>query len=136
MLHFEVRIAWGLLALAAALAGVLASLYAVVLSTPLGREVCRRRTYWTVIGGHVLMALTIGFVSAPLAGLWIVWSVVCGAPLIIRSWWQEWQREEEQAAAGTAAAAAGLAELRQEVLGEASDDGSNRERYGKGGAGD
>lgn len=110
MLRFEVEIAWGLAALVAALALVLATLYARALNTALGLEVCRRRTYWTVIGGHVLMAVTMGFISAPMAGLWIVWSVVCGAPLIIRSWLHEWRREDE----GVASVLGGL----RRVLGE------------------
>jgi len=135
MLRFEVEISWGLLALAAVLAGVLSALYAVLLSTELGLEVCRRRTYWTVMGGHVLMAVTMGLVSAPMAGVWVGWSVVCGLPLIIRSWVREWKREEARVAAAEAATAAVVAGYRREVLGETGDDCGGRERHGKGGAG-
>lgn len=94
MLAFSVRIDWVLLALVGALAVVLAWLYAALLSTRMGKEVCEWRTYCTVIGGHLLMALTMCFVSPPVAGLWLVWSALSGSPLVVLSLVQEWRREE------------------------------------------
>jgi len=98
-----VRIDWVLLALVGALALVLSSLYAAMLSTRTGKAVCERRTYWTVVGGHLLMALTMCFVSSPVAGLWLVWSVLCGTPLVIRSLGQEWRLEASRDEARRAA---------------------------------
>lgn len=138
MLEFTVRIDWLLLGLVGTLAVVLASLYAVALSTAFGREVCRRRTYWTVIGGHLLMALAMSFVSAPMAGLWLLWSVLCGTPLVVRSLVQEWREEKERAAAADAALKRVLGDL--DSLGWRRGDAAGGDRgggdgYGVSGAG-
>ena len=131
MLAFSVRIDWVLLGLVAALAFVLAALYAALLSTRAGEKVCERRTYWTVIGGHLLMALTMCFVSPPVAGLWLAWSVVCGAPLVVRSLVREWRREADLT---TAAAAAIRGALRGQQN-EAGCDSCSGNGYEPGGAG-
>lgn len=84
------------LVLVSALGLVLAGLYAALLSTRAGREVCERRTHWTVVGGHVLMALTMCLVSPVLAMLWLGWSVLHGAPLVLRSEVLRWREEKER----------------------------------------
>jgi len=99
MLSFTVEIRWALVLGVAALASVLSTLYALLLSTKAGREVCARRTYWTVIGGHLLMGLTMAWISRPMAALWLMWSAVCGLPLVVRSLLEEWRWEEAQVAA-------------------------------------
>ena len=99
MLTLTVRVDWILLGLVAALGMVLAALYALALSTERGREVCERRTHWTVIGGHLLMALTMCLVSPALAGLWLAWSAVHGLPLVIRSEAMRWRENGERNAA-------------------------------------
>ena len=96
MMEIVVRIDWVLLGLVAALGMVLAALYALALSTEWGREVCERRTHWTVIGGHLLMALTMCLVSPALAGLWLAWSAVHGLPLVIRSEAMRWSENTER----------------------------------------
>ena len=98
-MEMVVRIEWLSLGLVAALGLVLAALYAVALSTERGRAVCERRTHWTVVGGHLLMALTMCLVSPALAGLWLAWSVVHGLPLVIRSEALGWRADEERKAA-------------------------------------
>ena len=128
MLQFTVTIDWVLLALVGALASVLSALYAVLLSTARGREVCERRTHWTVIGGHLLMALTMCFVSPEVAGLWLAWSVLCGMPLVIRSEWLRWQADN-----------AGVAAVRGVLRGGGDETGDDRgvgDGHGEGGAGD
>jgi len=117
-----------LLGLVLALGMVLSGLYAVLLSTEAGRRVCVRRSHWTVVGGHLLMALTMCFVNSSMAALWLVWSVVHGAPLVIRSEVLRW-REETRRAAAVAAAVRGV--LRDEACtdrgvgdGHGTDSGS------------
>jgi len=133
MIEFTVRIDWGLLVLAGLVGTVLASLYAVALSTERGRRVCERRTHWTVIGGHLLMALTMGFVSAPMAGLWLLWSALHGLPLVIRSEVMHW-REEDRVWGGFGAAlrAFGGMGVRDE---DAGSDRGGGDGHGAGGAG-
>ncbi len=99
MLELRVEVDWVSLGLVAALGMVLAALYAVALSTERGRQVCERRTHWTVVGGHLLMALTMCLVSPEMAGLWLLWSVVHGLPLVIRSEALGWKADEERKAA-------------------------------------
>ena len=74
---------------------LLATIYALVLSTRRGREVCERRTHWTVVGGHLLMALTMALVDWRLGLLWLLWSVAHGVPLIVRSEWLQWLEERD-----------------------------------------
>jgi len=108
MIEIQVQIHWGLLALAGLVGMVLAGLYALALSTPRGLEVCERRMYWTVVGGHLLMAVSMGFVSAPLAGLWLLWSAMHGLPLVIRSEVLHWRQDKRMERAGMAAVAGAL----------------------------
>jgi len=98
-MELTVRVDWVLLGLAAALGMVLAALYALALSTERGREICRKRMHWAVIGGHLLMALTMCLVSPALAGLWLLWSAVHGLPLVIRSEAMRWRENGERGAA-------------------------------------
>jgi len=133
MIEFTVRIDWGLLVLAGLVGMVLASLYAVALSTERGRAVCERRTHWTVIGGHLLMALTMGFVSAPMAGMWLLWSALHGLPLVIRSEVLHW-REEDRVWSGFGAALRAFSGrgVRDE---DAGDDRGGGNGHGPGGVG-
>jgi len=128
MMELTVRIDWVLLALTAVLGLVLSTLYAVVLSTEWGQEVCERRTHWTVIGGHLLMALTMSFVSPALAGLWLAWSVVHGLPLVIRSEVMRWRKNGRNRAAF-------LAGLRTVMKDEARGHSGGGNGHGGGGAG-
>ena len=126
-MELTVRIDWVSLGLVAALGMMLAALYAVALSTERGRAVCERRTHWTVVGGHLLMALTMCLVSPALAGLWLLWSVVHGLPLVIRSEALGWKADEER----KAAFAAGI----RAVMGETRGSGGGGNGHGGGGAG-
>jgi len=130
MLRIMVEIDWLLVALAAALGAVLASLYAAALSTPQGRVLCHKRTHWTVIIGHVLMAVTMCLVSPEVAGLWLLWSAVHGLPLVVRSEWLNWRLEKRREEATFAA-------LRGVVKGiyEEGGDSGDRDGYGNSGAG-
>lgn len=137
MVRIVVEIPVGLLVLAGVLGTVLASLYAVGLSTPRGLEICERRTYWTVIGGHLLMALTMAFVSAELAGLWLFWSVMHGLPLVVRSEWLHWKGDVLAERAGAAAVGAMLRTFRREGVDDAAGgSGSDRGGPGEGSAGE
>ena len=117
-----------LLGLVLALGLVLSALYAVLLSTEAGRRVCDRRTHWTVVGGHLVMALTMCFVSAPMAVLWLAWSVVHGAPLVIRSEVLRWRAEarREQAWEGAVRGVLGD-EMGRRVLNRRKDMGLSQE---------
>jgi hypothetical protein len=127
-MELTVRIDWVSLGLVAALGMVLAALYAVALSTERGRQVCEGRTHWTVMGGHLLMALTMCVVSPAVAGLWLLWSAVHGLPLVIRSEALRWRADEER----KAAFAAGL----RAVMGnEARGYSGGGNGHGDGGAG-
>lgn len=130
MLRITVEINWTLVGLVAALGAVLASLYAAALTTPQGKVLCHRRTHWTVIIGHLLMALTMCLVSPGVAGLWLLWSVVHGLPLVIRSEWLHWRLEKRREEAT-------LAALRGVVKGlyEKGGDSGDRNGYGDSGAG-
>lgn len=130
MMEMTIEIDWLLLGLVAGLGLVLSALYAALLSTAWGREVCERRTHWTVIGGHLLMALTISFISPALAGLWLGWSVVHGLPLVIRSEVDRWRDDRERLEAFEAG-------LRGLLRGgnEEGGDCSGGNGYGGGGAG-
>jgi len=134
-----VIVEWGRVAAAAGLGLTLACLYAVLLSTPLGRAVCERRTHWTVIWGHVLMAATMALVSPALAGLWLLWSVVHGLPLVVRSEMGAW-RDEDRVARGAVAAMRGILRMLDQVSGgnddEAGNDRGVGDGYGESGAGD
>jgi low temperature requirement protein LtrA len=92
---------------------VLAGLYAMALSSPAGREICRRRTHWTVVGGHLLMALTMALLSWQVALWFLAWSAVHGLPLIVRSLVDEW-RAEEALRQAVPAAMRGMREGRRE----------------------
>ena len=130
MLRIAVEIDWVLLGLVAALGAVLAGLYAAALSTEKGRILCRRRTHWTVIGGHLLMALTMCMISPEMAGLWLLWSLVHGLPLVIRSEVLRWRDEKQREAAVLAAVRGALRGVY-----EAGDDRGGGDRYGDSGAG-
>jgi len=135
MLSFTVEIDWVLFSLVGALGMVLAGLYALALNTPWGLALCKRRTHWTVIGGHVLMALTMCLVSPAMAGLWLVWSVVHGLPLVIRSEVQRWRDEGAWEETVTAAIRGLMKGRRSGVVYEAGDDGGAGNGHGDDGAG-
>jgi len=98
--------------------------------------VCERRTHWTVIGGHLLMALTMSFVSPPLAGLWLAWSVVHGLPLVIRSEVERWREDRERQEAFEAGLRGLLKVSMKAGAGdEAGGDRGGGNGYGGGGAG-
>ena len=134
MLRFTVEIDWVLLSLVGILGMVLTALYAAVLSTQGGRRLCARRTEWSVVGGHLLMALTMCFISPPMAALWLVWSVLHGFPLMARGELLRWARENQREA-GMMAALRGVLRGRMVGVYEASDDSSAGNGHGHNGAG-
>ena len=134
MLRFVVEIDWILFWLVTVLGLVMGSLYAAVLSTRGGRAVCARRTHWTVVGGHLLMALTMCFVSPAVAGLWLLWSAVHGFPLMVRSELLRW-RGEREVSATLLAAIRGLLKGQSWRLYEAGEDRGSGNGHGDSGAG-
>ena len=109
---------WWRLALGMWVAMVAGGLYAGVLCTKLGREVCEKRTEWTVIGGHLLMVMTMALVSWEAALLFLVWSVASGLPMVVRSAVLRWMDDRRR---WEAAEAALKALARHEAGGQAGE---------------